>query len=148
MCKGKIEELEKRSESVTEREKQLKEELAMLKAENEKLKTELTSISEQMKKISKMYQEVSKEKEEVTNIKDLLAIYVTLLEDVFYGRPHARILWILNKTKSEMKRSELNNTLGFQAAVIKKAIFDLKNAGLVDYNEDQDIVKLKKKILA
>ena len=94
-----------------------------------------------------MYQEISKEKTEVKNISNLLKIYVTLLEEVFYGRPHARILWLLHETKETMTREELNKTLGFQPAVILRAIQELRNAGLVSYNEDTGEVVLKKRIL-
>ncbi|MCD6380738.1 MAG: hypothetical protein J7L50_00230 [Candidatus Odinarchaeota archaeon] len=124
----------------------LEGEVSKLREENDKLNKELSMISEQLKRISSLYQEVSKEKEDVSNMRDLLSIYVTLLENVFYGRPHARVLWLLHGAKTTMKRSEIVEASAFQPAVIRKAIFDLANAGLVDYDQMRDVVSLKKKL--
>ncbi|MHA1468920.1 MAG: hypothetical protein ACTSSP_00010 [Candidatus Asgardarchaeia archaeon] len=142
----KIEELQERTKSASEKEKEYKEKMDALIKENENLKRELNEISEQFSRISKMYQEISKERTEVKNISNLLKIYITLLEDVFYGRPHARILWLLHETRERMTRQALNNTLGFQPAVILRAIQELRNADIVAYDEETGEVSLKKRI--
>ncbi|MHA1505669.1 MAG: hypothetical protein ACTSR0_00545 [Candidatus Asgardarchaeia archaeon] len=136
----------KRIKNLERENKSLEGEISKLRQENDKLNRELSMISEQLKRISSLYQEVSKEKEDVSNMRDLLSIYITLLENVFYGKPHARVLWLLHGAKSIMKRSEIVEASAFQPAVIRKAIFDLANAGLVDYDQAKDVVSLKKKL--
>ena len=142
-------ELEKKIQEQQEREEQLLEEnkkASEIMEENQRLKAELDEINKQLSKISSMYQEISKKKEDVKNVRKLLSIYITLLENVFYGKPHARVLWMLHGDVKEMKRSQIVEASAFQPAVVKKAIFDLANAGLVEYNVEKDTVKLKHKI--
>ena len=113
--------------------------------ENKKLKDELNKISEQLEKISKMYGELTRERERVESVRELLTIYVTLLETVFAGMPHARILWLLHGVP-KMKRAEITKASGFEPAVVLKSIHDLERAGLVRFNRQKDEVHLLRKL--
>jgi len=93
-----------------------------------------------------MYREISKEKESVANVRQLLSIYITLLENVFFGKPHAKILWLLHGAKKVMTRKELVESSAFQPAVVLKAIHDLARANLVKYDDQTDTVTLVTKI--
>jgi SMC interacting uncharacterized protein involved in chromosome segregation len=164
-------ELEKAKESQTTAENkidQLQEELATLKAqlketessktgelenirqERDAFKKELDEISEQLTRVSELYREASTEKEalaEKVDLSDLLAIYITLIETVFYGKPHARILYTLHDVKTAITRKNIASGSGIMPAVVRKAVYDLANADLVKVNEENDEVTLTKDIL-
>ena len=145
--------------SLTSKNKKLREELELsekrfsemdeykrkLEEENKKLKGELDKISEQLEKISQMYKEIAGERERVEDIKELLTIYVTLLETVFAGMPHAKVLWLLHGVP-RMRRSEVTKAAGFEPAIILKSIYDLERAKLVEYNRDKDEIHLVRKL--
>jgi SMC interacting uncharacterized protein involved in chromosome segregation len=164
-------ELEKAKESQTTAENkidQLQEELATLKAqlketessktgelenirqERDAFKKELDEISEQLTRVSELYREASTEKEalaEKVDLSDLLALYITLIETVFYGKPHARILYTLHDVKTAITRKNIASGSGIMPAVVRKAVYDLANADLVKVNEENDEVTLTKDIL-
>jgi uncharacterized coiled-coil DUF342 family protein len=121
-----------------------------LRRERDELKKEMDEINEQLGRVSELYREASAEKEalqEKVDVSDLLAIYITLIETVFYGKPHARILYTLHDVKSAITRSNIASSTGIQPAVVLKAVHDLQNADLVSYDEDSQEVNLTKDIL-
>ncbi|WXG40267.1 MAG: hypothetical protein WED07_05520 [Candidatus Freyarchaeum deiterrae] len=117
-----------------------------MKKENIEMKEELQGIKNQLSKISTMYSDLSKKKDEAIDVRELLTIYVTLLEQVFAGMPHARVLWLLHGAKTTLTREEITKTSGFQPAVILKSIFDLQNSKLVQYDTNSQNVKLSRKL--
>jgi predicted RNase H-like nuclease (RuvC/YqgF family) len=120
--------------------------LRRLREENAAKASQLKEIEDQMAKISKTYQELAGKQTEAVDVRELLTIYVTLLEQVFEGRPHAKILWLLHGKKAVLTRSEINKTSGFQPAIVLKSIFDLANANLINYNENTQELSLKRKL--
>jgi len=143
---GEVARLKEKMGEIMEDVKSKDEELTMLREENERVKAEMEAIQEQLLRISKMYREITKERERVEDVRQLLSIYITLLEEVFAGQPHAKVLYILHGAKSSLKRNELTKTAGFQPAVILKSIHDLANAKLVEYDMEKDEVKLVRRI--
>ena len=121
-------------------------ELGRLKEENASKAAQLKQIEDQLSKISKTYQEMAGKQTEALDVRELLTIYVTLLEEVFEGRPHAKILWLLHGQKPILTRDEINKTSGFQPAIVLKSIFDLANADLINYNETTQELSLKRKL--
>jgi hypothetical protein len=117
-----------------------------MEKENVAMKNELQGIKDQLSKISTMYSELSKKKDEAIDVRELLTIYVTLLEQVFAGMPHARVLWLLHGAKNNLTRDEITKTSGFQPAVILKSIFDLQNSKLVQYDTNSQNVRLIRKL--
>ena len=145
--KSKIAELE---ESISSFETSKNEAVSELQRERDELKAEMDEITGKLTRVSELYREASAEKEklqEKVDVSDLLAIYIMLLETVFYGKPHARILYMLHDTKAPISRKNIAQSSGIQPAVVQKAIFDLANADLVSYNEETQEVKLIKEIL-
>lgn len=138
---GQITDLREDLKLVVEKDKLI----SSLQDENKHIKEELKSINDQLNSISKLYQEISKEKQDTVNIRDLLSIYIILLEEVFYGRPHAKILYLLHGGKNVIGKDALTKATGFQPAVVLHSIHDLQNAGLVELDES-GLVTLKKKL--
>jgi septal ring factor EnvC (AmiA/AmiB activator) len=122
------------------------EEINRLKTENSQMTSKLKDIEDQLTKISKTYQDLSGKFTEAVDVRELLTIYVTLLEEVFEGRPHAKILWLLHGKKAVLNRDEINKSSGFQPAIVLKSIYDLANAGLINYNDTTQELSLKRKL--
>ena len=124
--------------------------LVSVTKERDELKAEMAQITEQLQRVSELYREASTEKEkmkEKVDVSDLLAIYITLIETVFGGKPHARVLYTLHNTKKAITRKNLESSTGIMSAAVIKAIHDLRNAQLVSYDETTLEVKLIKDIL-
>lgn len=118
--------------------------------ERDELRAEMNEITSKLSRVSELYRETSAEKEalqEKVDISDLLGIYIVLLETVFYGKPHARILYTLHDIKKPITRKNLADSSGIMPAQVLKAIHDLANENLVSYNEDTQQVTLKKEIM-
>jgi hypothetical protein len=125
-------------------------EIDAVKKERDELRTEMDQINAQLEKVSELYREASAEKAkqaEKVDVSDLLAIYIVLIETIFGGKPHARILYTLHDTKAAISRKNLENSTGIMPALVIKAVHDLRNANLVSYNEETQEVKLIKEIL-
>lgn len=135
-------ELESKEKMLEEREKKLEESQNI----NKELMENYLSVQEELNRISSLYTELSGKEDASVDIKHILSVYVTLLEDVFEGKPHAKMLLVLNGEKNQISRKDLNNTLGFSAAIVLHSIHELKRAGLIDYDEEKEIVTLKEKI--
>ena len=118
--------------------------------ERDELRAEMDEITSKLSRVSELYRETSAEKEalqEKVDVSDLLGIYIVLLETVFYGKPHARILYTLHDIKKPITRKNLADSSGIMPAQVLKAIHDLANENLVSYNEDDQQVTLKKEIM-
>ncbi len=138
--KSELEEAKKSSESAFEE----------ITRERDELRAELDEINSKLQRVSELYRETAAEKaklEEKVDVSDLLAIYIMLIETVFYGKPHARILYTLHNTKKPITRRNIASSTGIQPAVVQKAIFDLVNAGLVSYDEETQEARLIKEIM-
>jgi chromosome segregation ATPase len=147
--------------SLKEQVKDLKSQLAEAEAsgtdavdaivkERDELRAEMDEITSKLSRVSELYRETSAEKEalqEKVDVSDLLGIYIVLLETVFYGKPHARILYTLHDIKKPITRKNLADSSGIMPAQVLKAIHDLANENLVSYNEDNQQVTLKKEIM-
>lgn len=144
--KQEIETLTKDLETAKEKSSRSEEEIQKMEKENIEMKRELSGIQEQLSKISEMYRELSHKKDEAIDVRELLTIYITLLEQVFAGMPHAKVLWLLHGAKSTLNRNELTKTAGVQPAVILKSIHDLQQAKLVQYDMNSQDVKLLRKL--
>ncbi|MHA1588106.1 MAG: hypothetical protein ACTSV9_04930 [Candidatus Thorarchaeota archaeon] len=118
--------------------------------ERDELRAEMDEITSKLSRVSELYRETSAEKEalqEKVDVSDLLGIYIVLLETVFYGKPHARILYTLHDIKKPITRKNLADSSGIMPAQVLKAIHDLMNENLVSYDEDTQQVTLKKEIM-
>ena len=148
--KAQTAELEELRAKVDELDESKSGEISALQKERDDLKREMDEITSQLSRVSELYREASAEKDalqEKVDVSDLLAIYITLIETVFYGKPHARILYTLHDVKTAISRKNLASSTGIMPAAVLKAVHDLANAELVNYNEDSQEVTLTKDIL-
>jgi hypothetical protein len=125
---------------------ELEAQLSEITQERDQMNTELRAIQEQLSRVSSLYEEASKEHEETQDLSELLGIYITLLEEVFAGRPHAKILYLIHGDKEVWTRGELNKATGFEAVAILRALHELAAAQLINYNEETNEVRVTKRI--
>ncbi|MFW9889334.1 MAG: hypothetical protein ACFFER_14195 [Candidatus Thorarchaeota archaeon] len=121
-----------------------------LRKERDELRAEMDEINAKLERVSELYRETSAEKEklqEKVDVSDLLAIYIILIENIFGGKPHARVLYTLHNTKTAITRKNIESSTGIMATAVMKAIHDLRNADLVSYDEETQEVKLIKEIM-
>lgn len=133
--KRTIKEVREKAETATE-----------LMVKNRALQAELDAIKAQLEKMSETYRELAKEQETTIPVQELLALYIALLEDVFGGQPHAKALFLLHGARQEMTREAITKTAGHEATAIRKALGDLSRAGLVEYDVEAGIARLKKRL--
>lgn len=146
----KTEKLDELKSQLESREETRDQELEILRAERDKLQAEMEQITQKLERVSELYRETSVEKEAVqekVDVSDLLGVYVLLLETVFYGKPHARILYTLHDIQTAINRRHLADSTGIQPAQVLKAIHDLANANLIEYDEETQEARLIKDIL-
>lgn len=118
-----------------------------LRSQNKALQGELDAIRGQLEKMSETYRELVSVDEGIEiPIQELLAIYLSLLEEVFGAQPHAKALFMLHGQKTEMSRIDIVKAAGHEAAAIRKALGDLARAGLIEYDVERDTARLVKRI--
>ena len=135
-------EIEEKEKALQERE----EKLNQANIQRQQLEFDYMSLETEFKKVSELFSELSGKQEVSLDIKQLLSIYITLLEKVFTGKPHAKILYLLHGDKSEMSREELTKTTGFSAAIVLHSLHELNRAELIEYDEESSRAILKNRI--
>lgn len=143
--KQKLEEATKRLE---QEKKEKDEKIGNLTAEQMKLLDEYRKLKGELRKFAKIAQEQEEEEFNVERIKALLSIYNVLLEEIWQGTPHFRILLTLHGDKEEMSREEIKTTTGISGAMVLRAVHELDKIEIVEYNEDTSMVKLKKRLFS
>jgi hypothetical protein len=151
--KTMVEQIEQRNRQI-EIEKRAKEEA--LKAEQAKVSAlteeqrdileHYAEIEGELKKFSGLVVQFDEKELKFDDVKAMLSIFTTLLEKIFQGQPHARILYALHGEASSMTRDKLKNTTGISGAMVLRAIHELAKADLVTYDEDTGLVTLVQRI--
>ena len=167
-------ELEQEKNRLEQHEKQLVEEKARLEAHEKQLEEETRNLEkeklerdqkigamteEQVKLLDeyekvkvelKKFAQASADQEEMElnfeRIQALLSIYRVLIEEIWQGQPHYRVLYTLHGEKEEMTREELKNTTGVGGAFILRSVQELAKVGLLNYDEDTGTAKLIKRL--
>lgn len=142
-------ELDEKALLVEEKEKAIVEREISINQANiaqQQLENEYASLETEFKKMSELFSEISDKEEVSVDIKQLLGIYIALLEKVFAGKPHAKILWLLHGDKKVMTREELNKATGFSAAIVLHSLHELNRADLISYDEEQENAALVNRI--
>jgi len=140
----------------------LNEQLQTLRAEKTSLSSEKDSLAielqrkaeeydalmKQFEGISAEFQSIQEKEETSLDVRQLLALYVALVEDIYAARPHIRILWLLHGPKGAvgMTRQEVTKASGFEPAAVLAAIHDLANSGFLGYNAENQQITLERRI--
>ncbi len=138
----------------------LEEETKKLEIEKQERDQKIGSLTEEQVKLLDEYQKVkvelgkfmqaASEAEEAEynfeRVRALLSIYTVLVSEIWQGQPHYRILMTLHGEKEEMTRDQIKTTTGIGGAFVLHSVQELAKVGLVEYDMDTSIVKLKKRL--
>jgi len=129
------------------------QEVAKAKETASKLENAKTSAADKLKKmedemmeLSSVYEELKGRKDVEIDLQEVMKLYVILTEQVLDGSTHIKLLTLLHGAKENMTKSELSKALGIQPAAILRAIFDLRNNGLITYNDENETTKLVRRL--
>ncbi|MBD3187963.1 hypothetical protein GF325_14090 [Candidatus Bathyarchaeota archaeon] len=132
---------------VLEEEKKKKdEEISQLTGEQRKILEEYDQIESQLKKFQSLVSKFEEKEFKFEDVKAMLSIFTILLEEIFQGQPHARILFTLHGGASSMTRDQLKNATGISGAMVLRAVHELDRADLVKYDSDTSEVTLVRRI--
>jgi len=140
--------------------KKLEEETKKLELEKREKDQKIGSLTEDQMKLLDEYQKVKVELEKFMQaaseaeeaeynferVRALLSIYTVLVSEIWQGQPHYRILMTLHGEKEEMTRDQIKTTTGIGGAFVLHSVQELAKVGLVEYDMDTSMVKLKKRL--
>lgn len=121
-------------------------EVGSLQQEKDSAVEKLKQMEREMSELSSVYEDLKDRKDIEINLQEVMKLYVILTEQVLDGSTHIKILTLLHGAKERMTKEELSKASGIQPAATLRAIFDLRNNGLVEYNEEADKVKLVRRL--
>jgi hypothetical protein len=113
-----------------------------------KLLDEYKNLKIELNKFAKLAQNQEEAEFNFDRIKALLSITQLLIEEIWQGQPHYKILLVLHGEKDHMTREEIKNTTGISGAMVLRAVHELANIDVLDYDEDNSMVTLKKRLFA
>ncbi|MFX0008935.1 MAG: hypothetical protein ACFE9R_01360 [Candidatus Hermodarchaeota archaeon] len=114
--------------------------------EQKRLLNEYEKVKVELSKFAKIAEEAESHELNFDRIQALLSIFRVLVEKIWQGQPHYRILMTLHGDKEKMTRDELKNTTGIGGAYILRAVQELANVDLVEHDIDTGTVKLKQRL--
>ena len=141
-----IKELESKLAAKDDEIASFKEKAASTEQDKNSAIEKLKKMESEMSELSSVYEELKKRSDVQIDIQEVMKLYVILTEQVLHGNAHIKILTLLHGKKEEMAKGELAKASGIQPAAILRSIFDLRNNGLVTYDENNDHVKLVRRL--
>jgi len=148
--KTNLESEKKKLEEATkqlEKEKQERDQkIGSLSEEQKRLLKEYASLKVELKKLAKLTEESQDADLNFERIQALLSIFRVLVEKIWQGQPHYKVLKVLHGERKVMTREELKNTTGIGGAYILRAIQELANVDLVEHDIDTGTVTLRKRL--
>ncbi len=124
----------------------MSKEYGKLKDENVNMKAELNHVSKELEKVASEFASLSKKESKKIEMREILALSMTLLTEVFGAQPHSKLLFLLHGEKADWTRADLVKASGISAAAIRKALADLDAAKLVKYDVETSTVELLKRL--
>jgi len=138
--------LEEETQKLEKEKQERDEKIGAMTEEQMRLLDEYKKVKEELKKFARIAAEMEEQELDFERIQALLSIYTVLLEKIFQGQPHFRILMTLHGDREEMTREEIKKTTGIEGAMVLRAVQELDKVDLVDYNIETNMAKLKKRL--
>ena len=117
------------------------------KSKYEVAQSKLDKIEKQLASTVEQLESLTKTKAKGIDAMQLLDVYLVLMENVFESSAHTRLLIMLHGEKESYTISDLTTAAGISAIQVRQAIFELRNAGIVDYDDETQVVTLKMKFM-
>ncbi|MDH5401244.1 MAG: hypothetical protein OEZ01_02280 [Candidatus Heimdallarchaeota archaeon] len=125
-----------------------------LEKENEDLSTKYNIAKEKLDKIEAQLANTVEQLESITKTKakgidamQLLEVYLVLMEQVFQSQAHVRLLLMLHGARDQWTLNDLVKASGISAIEVRQAMFDLRNSGILEYDDETTNVTLLKRFL-
>jgi chromosome segregation ATPase len=148
--KAKLEEdkqiLEKATHSLELDKQERDQKIGTMTEEQKRLLKEYEKVKVELSKFAKLAEEAESHEFDFERITALLSIFRVLVEKIWQGQPHYRILMVLHGEKETMTRDELKNTTGIGGAYILRAVQELANVELVDHDIETSQVSLRTRL--
>ncbi len=144
---SKISNLQQEKDSTRKQADQLKTDLENLSEDKKLIENERNYLSQELSRVGKLFEELTGKQAKDEDLQGILNIYLTLMEEVFSGRAHFKVLSIMHGEKEIWKRRELVTSTGFSEIIIRKVLGELVRANLIVYDEEQASVKLVQRIV-
>jgi len=148
--KAKLEKDKQKLEEETKKleiEKQERDQkIGTMTEEQKRLLEEYEKVKIELAKFAKLAEEAESQDLDFERITALLSIFRVLVEKIWQGQPHYRILMTLHGEKETLTRDELKNTTGIGGAYILRAVQELANVDLVDHDIDSGMVTLRQRL--
>jgi len=140
--------LEQETQKLEKEKQERDQKIGQLTGEQMKLLDEYKNLKIELNKFAKLAQNQEEAEFNFDRIKALLSITQLLIEEIWQGQPHYKILLVLHGEKDHMTREEIKNTTGISGAMVLRAVHELANIDVLDYDEDNSMVTLKKRLFA
>jgi len=121
--------------------------IEVLTGEQKRLLQEYATLQADLKRMSSIAKELGEKEFNFQQVQAVLSIYMVLLEQVWQSQPHFKVLYLLHGQRSEMSRQDLAKASGISSAMILRALFELRNANLIYYDENTGMAKLVRRFL-
>ncbi|MFX0012276.1 MAG: hypothetical protein ACFE9R_18330 [Candidatus Hermodarchaeota archaeon] len=138
--------LEEETQKLELEKRERDQKIGTMTEEQKRLLKEYEKVKIELSKFAKLAEEAESQELDFERITALLSIFRVLVEKIWQGQPHYRILMTLHGEKEAMTREELKNTTGIGGAYILRAIQELANVELVDHDIDTGLVTLKQRL--
>jgi predicted RNase H-like nuclease (RuvC/YqgF family) len=143
---SKIANLQDENQSVQSQMEGLKTDLSTLSSEKEEIKMERDFLAEELQRIGRLYQDLTGKQANQEDLRGILSIYITLMEEVFSGRAHFKVLSIIHGEKGIWKRKELAKSIGISEIKLRSVLGDLVRANMIVYDEENASIRLIKRL--
>jgi seryl-tRNA synthetase len=125
----------------------LRQENSELQKKYQEAQSKIDKIENQLQSTVEQLESLSKSKAKGIDAMQLLDIYLVLMENVFESQAETSLLLMLHGDKEEYKLEELTSATGISGVKVRQAVFSLRNAGVVEYNDETQVVKLVRRFL-
>ena len=132
----------------------LSKKVAKLESENNNLsakyreaQSKIDHIEKQLESTVSKLDDISHDQKKDIDALQLLDIYLVLMGEVFSAASHVRLLFILHGEKDEYHLEDLVKASGYPGLQVRKTVHELRNSGIVTFNEDTNVVTLKQRFL-
>jgi len=135
------------AESISAEVSKLREENKELQSKYNEAQAKVDKIESQLANTIDQMKSMSKATDKGIDAMQLLDVYLVLMENVFESQVHTRLLIMLHGAKNTYKLHDLATAAGISGIQVRQAVFDLRNAGILEYNEETEEVSLKMRFL-
>ncbi|MFX0057641.1 MAG: hypothetical protein ACFE85_11555 [Candidatus Hodarchaeota archaeon] len=148
MLEAEKEELERAKNKLEQETKEKEQKIGTMTEEQQRLLNEYEKVKVELSKFARLAEEAESQDLNFEKIQALLSIFRVLVEKIWQGQPHYRVLKVLHGEKEVMTRDELKNTTGIGGAYILRAVQELANVDLVEHDIDKRTVTLRQRLYA